>query len=41
MAKSAYPNGFEFTVVESSIPVVDRIVEYLQQQWAQIGIKTN
>jgi len=39
MAKSAYPNGFSFTVVVNSTPVADRMNEYLQQQWAQLGIK--
>jgi len=39
MAKSAYPNGFTFTAVVNSSPQADRLAEYLQQQWAQIGIK--
>ena len=41
MAKSAYPNGFEFTVVNNRTPITDRIAQYLQQQWAQLGIKMN
>jgi len=41
MAKSAYPNGFEFTVVVNSTPSADRIAQYLQQQWSQLGIKLN
>ena len=41
MAKSAFPNGFEFTVVVNSTPTADRYVQYLQQQWSQLGIKLN
>jgi len=41
MAKSAYPNGFEFLVVVNQAPIADRMVQYLQQQWSQIGIKLN
>ena len=41
MAKSAFPNGFEFTVIVNTTPLTDRIGQYLQQQWAQLGIKLN
>jgi len=41
MAKSAYPHGFSFTVVVNSSPISDRVAQYLQQQWAQLGIKMN
>lgn len=41
MAKSAFPHGFSFSVVVNTDPIGNRIVQYLQQQWAQLGIKMN